>query len=347
MRSARTLAGAWLPIVAMVAGCAQAQRPTDESAKHRGMSYAHAWRRAEQIGYGTPASLESLRRLKALGVTWISITPFGFQRTPHDVAIRWSPSRFSETDERLRAVTRQAHGLGLMVMMKPHLWLRPPAWVGDVTHRDEESWATWFASYRAFLLHYVELAAELGIEALCVGNELDRTVAREREWRALIAEVRQRFPGVVTYGANASQAGIVPFWDALDYIGVSAYYPLVDEPTPDKASLVDAWTPIAADLERLSARWGRRVLFTELGYRSAAYGAWRHWELARDAPVDLATQALAYEAFFEAVWPRPWFAGVYWWKWFSHLADGGPGDNDFTPKGKPAEEAMAAGFAVR
>src|SRR5688500_3089499 len=47
---------------------------------HKGMSYAHAMRRGR--GYGSPDSAGSLRALQALGVEWISITPFGFQRDP-------------------------------------------------------------------------------------------------------------------------------------------------------------------------------------------------------------------------------------------------------------------------
>ena len=51
-------------------------------------------------------------------------------------------------------------------------------------------------------------------------------------------------------------------------------------------------------------------------------------------------QAEAYEAFFEAVWPQPWFGGVYWWKWFSHPGHSGAGSNDFELENKPAERVV-------
>ena len=105
----------------------------------RGVSYAHATGRRRNRGYGSPASAESLQVLQDLGVNWISITPYGFQRTPEDTAIRWSGSRFGETDDRLRAVAAQAHELGIKVMLKPHLWLRPPNWVGMIEHHSEEA----------------------------------------------------------------------------------------------------------------------------------------------------------------------------------------------------------------
>ena len=51
------------------------------------MSYAHAMRPGG--GYGSEASAESLHRLKDLGVTWVSITPFAFQRHAQDTTFRW------------------------------------------------------------------------------------------------------------------------------------------------------------------------------------------------------------------------------------------------------------------
>lgn len=315
-----------------------------EADKHKGMSYVHAWRRAERRGYGSERSEASLERLRTLGVSWVSITPFGFQRTPQDTSIRWGGSRISESDERLRAVTRQAHALGLRVMLKPHVWLRPPDWVGLIEHRSERAWQTWFDAYAAFILHYARLAEETEVDALCIGNELARTTYREEDWRRVIGEIREVYAGPMTYGAVTEEVHDVPFWDALDYIGLSAYYPLVEAREPTRAALVQAWQPIVADLAALSGRWQKPIVFTELGYRSADFGAWRHWEITADAPTNLASQANAYAAFFETVWPQPWFAGVYWWKWFSFLEDGGPTDNDFTPRRKPAENAIAAGY---
>jgi len=312
--------------------------------KQRGVSYAHEWRHAETLGYGTQASADSLARLKSIGVTSIAITPFGFQSAPDDHAIGWGGNRFSETDDRLRQVASQAHALGIRVLLKPHIWLRPPAWVGLIEQRSEEGWSAWFAEYRAFILHYATLASKAGMDGLCVGNELERTTGREREWRALIRDVRQSFKGPLTYGATVDEFRKVRFWDALDFIGISAYFPLVDAASPGRDALVRAWAPIVREMGEVSARWQKPIVFTELGYRSAEFGAWKQWEVRRDAPVNLQLQADAYGAFFEAVWPQPWFGGVYWWKWWSFLENGGPEDNDYTPRDKPAEHVLESGF---
>jgi hypothetical protein len=319
--------------------------PAFAGGKHRGISYAHGLRRPENRGYGSEASAASLGVLEELGVDWISITPFGFQSTPQDTTIRWGPARFSETDDRLVAVTSQARAAGMRVMLKPHIWLRSPNWVGLIEHTDEAAWNAWFVAYREFILHYARLATRAGIDALCIGNELERTTGREREWRELIAAIRETYAGPITYGAGVDLYD-VPFWDALDFIGASAYFPLADSRSPERAALVLAWQPHIVRMRALSARWRKPIVFTELGYRSADYSAWKQWEITRQAPVNLEAQANAYAAFFEAVWPQPWFGGVYWWKWFSFLEDGGPDNNDYTPRGKPAEIVLGRHYAA-
>ncbi|HEV8631696.1 MAG TPA: hypothetical protein VGV61_15370, partial [Thermoanaerobaculia bacterium] len=223
---------------------------------HRGACFAHAL--APGSGYGTPAAAASLAELRALGVDWVSITPFGFLPRPDATDIR----RLSgESDERLRAVTAQAHALGLRVLLKPHLWLRPPHWPGDVAQADEAGWQRLFDAYGEFLLHYARVGREAGADALLVGNELAAASGRDADWRRLIAAARREFPGPLGYGANYSEVEQVPFWDALDFIGVSGYFPLVESPAPSRRELVAAWAPFVARLGALSRRWDRRVVF--------------------------------------------------------------------------------------
>ena len=83
------------------------------------------------------------------------------------------------------------------------------------------------------------------------------------------------------------------------------------------------------------------IVFTEIGYRSADFGAWRQWEIPEDAPVNLEVQSRAYEAFFEAVWSQPWLAGAYFWKWFSSSGRPEPSNSEFEMESKPAESVLA------
>jgi glycosyl hydrolase family 113 len=311
--------------------------------RHRGICYAHALRPDQ--GYGSEASGQSLAAVRDLGANWVSITPFGFQRRSQDPTFRWLSGPTSgrgETDQRLLEATRQAHGLGLKVMLKPHLWLRPPDWPGSIEPANPADWQQWFATYREFIVHYAALAKQGGMDALCVGNELEKTTAHEAEWREIVRAVRAAYDGPLTYGAHMEEVFRVPFWDALDAIGVSAYYPLVEARAPDRKALVAAWKPHLARLGALSARWGgKKVLFTELGYRSADFGAGKQWEVTDQAPVNLRLQEDAYAAFFEAAWSQRWLGGVYWWKWFSYLNHSGPASNDYELEGKPAQLLVA------
>ncbi len=313
--------------------------------KIHGMNFAHSLE--PEKGYGSAASMQSLRELHSLGADAIAIMPFGFQRSANDTEIRWTGhggAGISETDERIRSVTRQAHQLGLRVMMKPHIWLRPPEWPGSIDHDSDTEWRTWFESYRRFIVHYAGLAEELKIESLSIGNELVTASKRERDWRAIIAGVRRVYHGQLTYGANAAEVFDVRFWDALDVIGVSAYFQLTDHRSPTLEAMVAAWRPVESRLAELSRRTHRSVIFTELGYRSSDDCAARPWEHHGGAS-NPALQAAAFEAFFRAIWPQPWFGGVYIWKWESYPGHSRADDADFPIEHKPAEDVIRSYFS--
>lgn len=45
-------------------------------------------------------------------------------------------------------------------------------------------WPAWFTSYRAFILHYAELAQQEGVEQFSVGVEYTSAERYEAEWRS-------------------------------------------------------------------------------------------------------------------------------------------------------------------
>lgn len=304
------------------------------------------------MGYGSPASLESLRRLQALHVNSIAVTPFGFQRHADDVEILWTGSRarsgghgIGETDEAMRGVIAQAHGLKMRVLLKPHLWLRPPDWPGSIHHDSGAQWAAWFAAYREFILHYAAMAETEHAEMLCIGNELTLASKHEREWRWLIAEIRKVYRGQLTYGANLEEVFDVDFWDDLDVIGLSAYFPLSEEASPSRATIERGWQPIVKRLGKLSLRWKRPVLITELGYASRDYATTEPWAESGER-LNLKLQADAFAAFFRAVWPQPWMAGAYLWKWESYPDHADSNEIEYAFEHKPAEAVIREAFAA-
>ena len=57
---------------------------------------------------------------------------------------------------------------------------------------------------------------------------------------------RAVYKGKLTYAANwDGEFEEVAFWDALDVIGVQAYFPLTEERVPSVTKLTQAWAPYA------------------------------------------------------------------------------------------------------
>ncbi|MEM8602267.1 MAG: hypothetical protein AAGF24_00335 [Cyanobacteria bacterium P01_H01_bin.121] len=114
-----------------------------------------------------------------------------------------------------------------------------------------------------------------------------RRLRLEHHWRRLIRQTRELYSGRLTYAANFDQYQQVAFWDALDYMGINAYFSLRDrEPQATKAQTVaqegEALAPASLSA-KLEAGWraalgdiqafreaevitDKPVVFTELGY---------------------------------------------------------------------------------
>ena len=304
---------------------------------------------------GPRVTAEDFEPVRAVHAGWISQTPFGWQAGLGHPAIRLNTRSalgfgpfWGETDGGLAETSRLAHQAGIKVALKPHIWLHGGDWCGDIRMRSEADWREWFDQYTTFITHYAALAEREGIEMLCVGTELKNTSSREADWRRVIAAVRRVYRGRLTYAANwDGEVDSVRFWDALDDISVQAYYPLSSAGNPGLAELQSGWRRWDRELERAAARWNRRVIFTEVGYKSARHSAERPWEWEPDGPVDLELQSRCYEALFRTFWTRPWFGGLFLWKWAPRYGDaGGPEDREFTPQHKPAEEVLRRWFSA-
>ena len=74
-------------------------------------------------------------------------------------------------DEVLRAAIRDAHGLGLVVVVKPQVWV-PASWAGAVAMDDEAAWGRWFGNYRRELVRIARIAQEEGARALAIAPSL-------------------------------------------------------------------------------------------------------------------------------------------------------------------------------
>ncbi|MDH3652612.1 MAG: hypothetical protein OEQ53_23170 [Saprospiraceae bacterium] len=186
----------------------------------------------------------------------------------------------------------------------------------------------------------------------CIGTELSRlSVEKTGFWRNLIQEIRSIYSGKLTYAANwHNEFEKITFWDDLDFIGIQAYFPLVQNNYPSIEQISKGWDKHFPAIESIHKKYNRKVLFTEMGYKSTADSAIEPWEWIEDSSdldklFSTETQVNCYEAFFKTVWDKEWFAGVHIWQLRSdYVADGGRNNLDYTPQGKPAENTIAEGF---
>lgn len=330
---------------------------------------ARAWREAEQRairgltvgpiesvfhperGYGSEVCDLAMRDASAFGANWVSITPFGrvFDLQPSGVAMSYE-APYRQNREAVSKAIRQAHAAGLRVMLVPHLWVETGQWRGLIDPGSEDEWSAWADAYAAFVAQWARVAAETHVEMLVVGVELRRWVTGEYAplFTRVIERVRHIFPGLLTYAANWDDVHDTVIWGDVDLIGVNAFFPLAQGKNAELSELVASSNRIAGELEELSSRWQRPVVFTEFGYTTRTDPALEPWlwpeHLVGVAP-DEQAQANAYRALLSAFISKPWFVGGFAWRVFSDPYDlSQEPEWGFSPQGKLAELVLQDAF---
>lgn len=281
---------------------------------YKGVSYAAWWKDL----YATPNSdLVLTQLLPADGVEWISLIVTCYQPTLASTTIDCSLDR-TPTDDALIHAIQTAHAQGLKVLLKPHVDINDNSgWRGQINFADNnDDWNTWFANYTNFIRHYATLAEEQGVELFSIGCELEGTTHREADWRNVVGEVQTVYNGLITYAANwGGEETSIQWWDALDFIGVDAYYPLTNKNTPTRAELRAAWAPHIDTLSTLSSTWTKPILLTEIGYRSVDGANREPWNWMSKARTDTQEQMDCYLVSLDALAGQPWLKGIFWWNW--------------------------------
>jgi len=314
----------------------------------------------DELGSGnTAASLQQLAQTGANSVTFVvtwyqdNIYSTGVYRTQN-----------TASDASLTTAIGEARALGLKVIIKPHVDSADGNWRAhihpcSITNAEpcptaNDLSGAWFSSYDAMLLHYADLAQQQGVTALSVGAELidlSTNAAYTNQWRSLISGIRSRFGGKLTYSANwgsgdfATEYTRIPFWDALDYIGISAYFPLADNgTTPTVDGMASRWANMwQPQISAVQQQWGKPVLFIEGGYRSgtgtaqAPFDNWDSW------PYNVQEQADCYQATFQAWANVPWFAGAAFWNWETDPNVSG-GNTGYSVQNKPAQSVVGTWY---
>lgn len=286
----------------------------------------------------------------------------------HDVrmpSLREPRLVWGEGDAALRGFLRRARQEGLETFLLPRIespdFFRPPyPFRGDIRFATAEGWERFHDQMEQMILHYARLAQEEAVALLGLGLELKHSSrGHPRRWRRIIDRVRRVYRGKLTYSANWWQEWEqVKFWDALDLIGIGAYFELRPQPPeaadapPGSASrrqLVARWRPIRKRLRQMSRKHGRPVLFTEVGYPGYRDCAERPWEWAgkqqKGTPVDHRAQARALGALLDVVAAEDCVAGLFVWRFYTNPEDIAPWE--YGLQGRPAAEVLEEAYGGR
>ena len=290
-----------------------ASSPEDSGSSVRGITIStHGGGR----DWGQDVIVPTVRDIKTLGANWIATHPYGSISSNGSVGRR----RFDDGDAPIHWTRPidEAHAQGLKICIKPHLayWGTEFSWRGDIAFDTDEQWARFWHDYSAWILRVAKACR--GADAFVIGTELDKTLHHEAQWRALIADVRKVFDGPITYAANWSDYERVPFWDALDVIGIQGYFPITDEPQPTAADIRAGWQRVVSELRDYSLEQERHVVFTELGYNQSYITAAEPWDYSIDDDGARDLQELCWLTALDAIAGEPRIVGALLWKWFPH-----------------------------
>ena len=294
----------------------------------------------------TEAAEQSMRRLASNGLDWICLTVNAWQETFYSTRI-FSLYGRTQTDEEVAHAVALAKSLGLKVCLKPMVNCLDRSWRARINFPTEEGttyWDDWFASYRNFMNYYAEMAERLGCEMLCTGCEMAGMDRQAEQCRRMIAEVRQRYTGIVMHNINHGDEFENRWLDAVDVIGISGYYPVTDPEHRGIETMRERWQQVVGCLEACHERFGRPIMFAEIGVRNEEGCTAYPWDFhdRPEKPIDEQEQADFYTTAMEATWDLPYFAGYFWWDWKAVIPseEEAKKNRDFTVYGKKAEEVL-------
>jgi hypothetical protein len=164
-------------------------------------------------------------------------------------------------------------------------------------------------------------------------------------WTGLIGRLREVYRGRLGYAANFDQYRDVAFWDALDVIGINAYFKLRQRPLPPEVAtagappklageLVEGWRAALGEIAGFREEQGldEPVIFTEMGYTYRLNSTLEPWSDAgfslilfddreqvvvwRDQPDFRDERTLAVRALHQACseLASPFLEGILYWK---------------------------------
>ena len=295
---------------------------------------------------------QSVDNAQAMGANYITLVFNLYQPNLSSTDIQTGAD--TPTDQALADGIDYIHSKGLKVMIKPHLNSYTGEWRAGINPSDRQAW---FTKYGQFIDRYAQIAQAHGVEDFCLGTELiDMSVrwvnpTNTQNWDNLIAGVRKIYSGKLTYSANwggnseTDEKDYIDFWDKLDYIGISAYFNLYGDNSISNMKVQwDAYR--SNEIQPLSQKWSKQIVFTETGYRSVPNAHQQPWDYNLGGGYDPTEQVNDYQALFDYWQNYSFMKGIQIWQWSSNPNSGGAGNTDYTPQNKPAQDTIKQWFTA-
>ena len=274
--------------------------------------------------------------------------------------------------ERLTSAIRQAKAAGMTVYFMPKLWCPKGCehtWRGILQPSPRQ---TFYDNYNQFLAKYAGIAKQAGADVFVIGSEMNSTQT-DPQWHDVARKAKAAFGGKISYVANwdtvrvpADTNFVVDFWNEVDEIGISAYYPLVDDARPSVNTIRQGWHSASnrrrwkendwvAGLQDLATKNpGKKIVFGEVGYLSATHAGIEPYNPAccgngydtsgTQSTPDMAVQTNFYQALLETFQAQPWWGGVVWWEWYRLGKDAPEQSMSYTPRDKMTEKFLKAWY---
>lgn len=285
----------------------------------------------------TPEMRQTLDELQSLGANSFAIHPYA--RISIDGHVRFRTVGHHRHITQPLDWTRER---GMSAMVIPHIayWGSKFSWRGEINFQRPEEWDNFFRDYEAWIVEMARVAQAHEAAIFCVGLEFTHAQKFTERWLQIIAAVRAVYFGKLTYGANWNEYESVKFWDALDYLGVLAYFPLTKAINPSAADLAAGWQKRCAEMERFSKRnSGKQFIFVEIGYNRNAKAAAEPWSFETGGEHAVEIQERCLDAALALTAKHAFLAGMFFWKWFPELPS--HEEEDFALQ-TPAIEALFA-----
>lgn len=319
----------------------------------------------------TPAALQNIQ---AIGGNWVFLSPSWTYTASDPLTFRQQPGQDPfATDTKSAAAYARSLNLNVALFPQPrfpqsaeNFWKTAP--------RSSAWWDAWFNHYRAFAVHFADLATDADAQALILGgdwiapalpngkladgNPSAVPADAEARWLTILAEVRQHYTGRVWFAIPYTNADLQPplnLLKAADAMYLLWFAKLSDSASPDKAAMTAAAGRLLDEnIFPVQAQAGKPVIIG-LSYPSASYsatgclpkpagGGCLDWT-ALDRPnadipsinIDLQQQFDIYDAVLNAVNGRTWVNGIVSRGYFPPAA---LQDKSASVHGKPAADLL-------